>query len=90
MGRNSSNDGDTLLFNAGGDVRQTRRAGLDSATVTFLDGALEKITRARLEVEYEPLRNIYLRLIFLHDETRREDETVRDTQLQFGVRVGAF
>ncbi len=90
IGRNSSNTGDSLLYNAGGDVRQTRRGGIDPETVTFLDGSPETLLRARLEVDYEPIRNIYLRLIFLRDETRRQEETLSDTQLQFGLRVGAM
>ncbi len=90
LGRNSSNDGDTLLYNAGGDVMQTRRGGIDSLTVRFLDGDLQTLLRGRLEMQYEPLRNIYLRLLFLYDQTSRQQERIRDTQLQLGLRIGAF
>lgn len=90
MSRNSSTGTDTLTYNAGGDVFQTRRALLDSTNVLFLDGNLETIVRGRIEAEYEPLRNLYLRLIFLRNEIRRPEGTEQDTQVQFGIRIGAF
>jgi hypothetical protein len=80
----SSTGGDTLIFNAGGDIHQTRRAGIDSDTVTFLAGNLEKLTRLRLEAEYEPLRNLYVRLIAF----RTSAGAVDDNEVQIGVRVG--
>ena len=76
---------DTLLFNAGGDVRQTRRAGIDAETVHFLDGDIEQLLQFRFEAEYEPLRNIYLRLNALRYKV---DETT-DTQVWLGLRIGA-
>jgi len=89
MARNSSTGRDTLVYNAGGDVFESRRAVVDSLNVTFLDGTLETIVRGRIEAEYEPLRNLYLRLILLRNEIRRPDGTESDTQVQFGVRFGA-
>lgn len=88
--RNSSTGTDTLIYNAGGDVFQTRRAVEDAMTVSFLDGTLEKIMRGRVEAEYEPLRNLYLRFIFLRNKITRPEGAEQDTQLQFGIRIGAF
>lgn len=82
-GVNSSTGGDTLLFNAGGDIHQTRRTE-DSQSVDFLSGNIEKLTRLRFEAEYEPLRNIYLRLIAFRHRAGDED----NTELQLGLRVG--
>jgi hypothetical protein len=76
--------GDSLVYNAGGDIGQTLRGG-DSETVTFLDGKLEKISRLRLDIEYEPIRNVYVRLnAFANTRGGRTER-----ELRFGIRLGA-
>jgi len=75
---------DSLVTNVGGDIGQTRRA-IDPETVTFLDGRLERIGRLRLEIEYEPLRNVYVRL---HAFASTLGERV-EREIRFGLRVGA-
>lgn len=77
-------EGDSLVTNVGGDMGQTLRFG-DSETVTFLDGRLEKIGRFRLEIEYEPLRNVYVRL---HAFANTLGDAV-EREVRFGLRFGA-
>lgn len=77
-------EGDTLSRNVGGDVSQTKRPQ-DSETVAFLDGINEKIGRLRLEVEYEPLRNVYFHLTAFSNS--RGDH--RERELRAGLRIGA-
>ncbi len=84
-----STGADTLLVNAGGDLGETHRAIIDPTIVTFLGGELHTLTRLRLEAEYEPLRNLYLRLEASYDRSHTEAATEAVTELRFGVRVGA-
>jgi hypothetical protein len=93
--RHGANETDTLgpntvviLRNVGGDVRHTHFASDDLYGVTFLDGRLERTLRLRGEIEYEPIRNLYLRLIATHSHTESSVEIPDDTQLWFGVRLG--
>jgi hypothetical protein len=80
--------GDSVVRNVGGDVGRTLYPKTDSSVVEFLDGRLEKATRMRLEAEYEPIRNLYLRLIASHTQTESSISIPDDTQLWFGIRVG--
>ncbi|MBC8144361.1 MAG: hypothetical protein H7X80_02180, partial [bacterium] len=75
---------DTLARNVGGDIAQTRRPE-DSEIVTFLDGIEEKIQRFRIEVEYEPVRNVYLRLTAFAN-ARGES---REREVRASLRIGA-
>jgi hypothetical protein len=79
---------DSVVRNVGGDVRRTLYPATDAFTVEFLDGRLERSVRLRLEAEYEPIRNLYLRLIATHTQTESSIAIPDDTQLWFGVRVG--
>jgi hypothetical protein len=76
--------GDSLAHNAGGDIRQTRRE-IDPEFLGFLEGNVEKIGRLRLDIEYEPLRNVYVRLNAF--ATTQGSRTERE--LRFGIRIGA-
>ena len=76
--------GDSLVRNVGGDIKQTRRES-DPETVTFLDGALEKISRFRFDVEYEPLRNVYVRL----SARLSTLGSITEREVRFCMRVGA-
>jgi len=87
--RDSVKGQDTLLFNAGGDILQTRRAGIDSDTVEFLDGDVERLSRGDVLIEYEPLRNVYLRMTGRRYETIGRGSTDTDMQLWFALRIGA-
>lgn len=89
IGLDSVTGNDTLLFNAGGDIRQTRRAGIDSDTVSFLEGDRQRLLRAELVAEYEPLHSVYLRLYVRFHETVGDRGTRTDTQIRFALRVGA-
>jgi hypothetical protein len=51
----------------------------------FLEGNVEKIGRLRLDIEYEPLRNVYVRLNAF--ATTQGSRTERE--LRFGIRIGA-
>jgi hypothetical protein len=80
-----------LVRNVGGDVGQTLDFARDSTRVTFLDGVHEEFLRMRLEIEYEPIRNVYIRARYMRDSLKREnEEEATDSQLWLGVRVGAF
>lgn len=76
--------GDSLVTNVGGEQTQTRRSN-DSEIVTFLDGTRERIGRLRLEIEYEPLRNVYVRLLAFANTLGSRDER----EVRFGLRIGA-
>ncbi len=80
-------EADTIVRNVGGDVEAGRR-GVDSFRVTFLDGVLERLFRFRADAEYEPWRNIYLRLTFLGNRINAVGTKREDTQLWLGARVG--
>ena len=85
-GRHGANiyDGDSLVFNAGGDVSQSLR-GMDSETPDFLGGKIERISRVRLDIEYEPVRNVYVRLnAFANAHGDRIEREMR-----IGLRIGA-
>jgi hypothetical protein len=90
--KDASGRNDSLVRNVGGDVRYTNDEIVrgDSPYVTFLDGNLEKSLRLRLEAEYEPLRNVYLRLIALRNRTDSGSGETTDMQLWFGLRLGAY
>jgi hypothetical protein len=87
LGEHGANvmEADSIVRNVGGDVRYTRRIGIDSDTVSFLDGRREAVEQFRVELEYEPLRNVFLRLVALSD--RLGSETL--SEARFGIRVGA-
>jgi len=76
-----------VVRNVGGDVRVGRR-GWDAYNVTFLDGTLEKLGRLKVQLEYEPLRDIGLRLILIDDSVGVGDTTTYDRQLWVGARIG--
>jgi hypothetical protein len=81
--------GDSVVRNVGGDVGRTfDSTSGNTFSVTFLDGRLEKAVRLRFEAEYEPIRNLYLRLIASHTRTESSISIPDDTQFCFGVRVG--
>jgi hypothetical protein len=79
-----------IVRNVGGDINHQPDTTSGPGPVTFLDGELETLTRLRLEAEYEPLRNTYLRLIAFRNQTRSAVATTTDTQLWFGLRIGAY
>jgi hypothetical protein len=76
--------GDSLVTNVGGDIGQTRRE-IDPEIVTFLDGRIERIGRLRLEIEYEPVRNVYVRL---HAFANTLGPVV-EREVRLGLRIGA-
>ncbi len=87
-GANVVEDGQ-VVRNVGGDVRRTFDS-LSSTTVEFLDGTLEKSTNLGANVEYEFLRNMYLRARFLNRNISVDDaETNNVSQLWLGVRIGS-
>jgi hypothetical protein len=76
--------GDSLVHNVGGDISQTLRAG-DSETVTFLDGDRQKIGRLAVEIEYEALRNVYVRL----NGFANTNGSLEEREIRLGIRFGA-
>lgn len=80
---------DTVVVNVGGDVGQTHRAVIDPIEVSFLDGILEKTVSLRVEAEYEPLRNVYLRFALLRDAVNLAGRETSQTEVRFGLRIGA-
>ncbi len=86
--RDSITGKDSLMVNVGGDINQTRRGGLDSEHVTFLDGNLEEVSRIRLVVEYEPIRNVYLRMIGLNNRRVDSLSTKSEGEIRMSLRVG--
>ncbi len=80
---------DSLILNVGGDYRQTFRSAIDSPTVDFLGGVIEKKLVARLEAEYELIRSVYARGIFLINRRESGEQTTSDSEVWIGLRIGA-
>lgn len=85
----SANGRDSLLGNVGGDISQTRRAGIDSDKVRFLDGNVERLTRILLTIEMEPLRSVYIRLIAKLSQVADAAFVRVDRQISLAIRVGS-
>ncbi len=82
---------DTLARNVGGNVELSNDSGRDSPEVTFLDGVLEHTLRFGLDAEYEPVRNLYVRLHASTSSTTADGiERPADTQIWIGLRLGAW
>jgi hypothetical protein len=80
-----------LVRNVGGDIGFTRDADRDSDRATFLDGVREDLRQIRIEAEYEPVRNVYIRALYLDSRVAPENAPEQtDTQIWFGIRVGAY
>ena len=79
-----------LVRNVGGNIRPGFQGGRDSYEVTFLDGNIQKLTRLRLEVEYEILRDVHIRFTGFRNATTSNQPaaTEEDVQGWFGVRIG--
>lgn len=88
-GANEEEDG-VVVRNVGGDVRRTFDS-LSSTSVEFLDGTLEKSVDIGVTVQYEFLRNMYVRAQFLNRAlTVEPGNTEQLTQLWLGVRIGSW
>lgn len=80
-----------LVRNVGGDVREGFRSEVSADTVTFLDGVLEQSRRIEIDIRYEVIRNVYLRLRgFLLHTVIEELEPEQKGQIWFGLRIGAL
>ena len=79
---------DTLIYNAGGDIRQTRR-DIDPSEIEFLSGDLQRLLRTELSIEYEMLRGVYWRAVAIINRTNTPKETLSDTELRLGLHIGA-
>jgi len=79
-----------MIRNVGGDINRPPDTTSSPGPVRFLDGEIETLTQLRLEAEYEPLRNIYLRVIATRNRTASAIATLTDTQVWFGLRIGAY
>jgi hypothetical protein len=58
--------------------------------VSFLDGNLQTTTRVVLEAEYEPIRNVYLRLMARSEGIEAGSANDRHAEIRIGLRVGAY
>ena len=80
-----------LVRNVGGDVATGFSRETSSESVTFLDGTLEEIIGIDLTVDYEVMRNVYLKLrAFARSVEGEEVASVERNQVWFGVRIGAI
>ena len=87
-GANVEQDGE-VVRNVGGDVRRTFDT-LSNETVEFLDGTLETMSGYGAKVEYEFLRNMYVRAQLLGRSISVNDQEIESTtQIWFGVRIGS-
>ncbi|MEO5930644.1 MAG: hypothetical protein ABIR47_11980 [Candidatus Kapaibacterium sp.] len=93
LGLHGANVTDSLggmVRNVGGDINRTADTTVTTGPIRFLDGTEERLLDMKLEAEYEPIRNIYLRLLAQRNQTKSDRETFVDTQIWFGLRIGAF
>ncbi len=80
-----------VVRNVGGDVRVGFRSEISADTVTFLDGVLERSRLLSIALEYELLRNVYLRLRgFIRSTAVEGERDARSGQIWFGMRIGSI
>lgn len=87
LAHDSLGGGDTLVFNAGGDVAQTHRF-IDSPTATFLAGTLEQLTHCRVLAHVALLGSASLFGGVEYSRVAGPDTTVQAVQLRIGLTVG--
>ena len=86
-GANVVRDGQ-IVRNVGGDIRRTFDS-FSAEIVEFLDGDLETSTTIDLRVDYEFLRNMYVRLRGSYREFDRENVgSEQETQVWVGLGIG--
>ncbi|MCB0711542.1 MAG: hypothetical protein KDD67_04340 [Ignavibacteriae bacterium] len=91
IGRHGANvvENGQVVRNVGGDIRRTYDS-TSNEKVEFLDGTLEKSTSIDVRLDYEVLRNIYLRShLFSRSIDRAGSGVEKQVQLWLGVSVGA-
>jgi hypothetical protein len=80
-----------VVRNVGGNVREGFRREVSADTVTFLDGLFEQRRTASLSIEYEVLRNVYLRLRGLIQSVSIEGAARKqNSQIWIGMRIGSY
>jgi len=80
-----------VVRNVGGDVREGFRSEVSADTVTFLDGVFEQSRTAVIAIEYELLRNVYLRLRgSIRSVSVEEVGEDQSGQIWFGMRIGSI
>lgn len=71
-GQNITKNGD-LIRNVGGDPLETLRRGIDSETVTFLDGNLREVFSADFDFTFEIVRGFNIQLIYRFEQVAGND-----------------
>jgi hypothetical protein len=77
-GNNIYDENGILLKNAGGNINEPYRAGIDAEKIKFLDGNRENTITMKLSGTYEPVRDILFELNFLYQINDKIYKSVKE------------